>query len=102
MFRRFLVPILLLGCLVSLIAARPGSPSDPAPAPLWITAYYAGYHQGPATQNLLPPDALDYTAVTHLIHFCLVPTAAGGIDPDANGLTPEKATAIVDCAHRRH
>ena len=42
----------------------------PARAELRVTAYYPGYRQ-----SYLPPESIDFSAVTHTIHFSLMPSA---------------------------
>lgn len=66
----------------------------PVHADLRVTAYYPGYRQ-----SYLPPSAIDFTALTHLIHFSVIPNANGSLNASANGLTPAYSTAIVSAAH---
>ena len=61
---------------------------------IWATAYYAGWMQG-----YLTPQNIDYSAMTHIIHFALVPRSDGTIDDVVNGVTASAAGAIVTPAH---
>lgn len=64
------------------------------PSGIWATAYYAGWMQG-----TLPPDKIDYAALTHVIHFALVVKSDGTLDDQGNGVTAASATAAVQAAH---
>ncbi len=63
-------------------------------ADLWITGYYPGYH---ASQ--MAPSNIDFTTITHVIHFSLIPGAKGTIDSNANSLTPSACAEVVGLAH---
>ena len=63
-------------------------------AGLWVTGYYPGYRQ-----SYLPPSAIDFSALTHIIHFCVMPNANGSLDASVNGITPAYSTALVSAAH---
>lgn len=60
----------------------------------WVTGYYPGWRQA-----RLPPEALDYEAVTHLIHFAVVPREDGSLDSSVNMLYPANVKAAVSAAH---
>lgn len=87
-------------CLLSL-CALPGSPSQAAPEtatkapPLWISGYYPGWKQ-----EAMPPSAIDFETVTHLIHFSLLPRADGTLDAEKHGLSVEHSRAAIAAAHR--
>jgi len=62
---------------------------------MWITAYYAGW-----MSSYLPPSAIDYNAVTHIIHFALWPQSNGGLDCAGNTVCPgPTTTALINNAH---
>ncbi len=50
-------------------------PETPPNQNIWVTAYYASW-----MQNHLPPDKIDYTAVTHIVHFSIRPNADGTLN----------------------
>lgn len=68
--------------------------ATPMRADLRVTAYYPGYRQ-----SYLPPSSIDFSAVTHLIHFSVMPKADGTLNTSANGLTPSYSTDLVARAH---
>jgi chitinase len=63
-------------------------------ADLWVTGYYAGWNQ-----SYLPPSKIDFSALTHVIHFSLVPKSDGTLNTNVNGLSPSYSTALVTQAH---
>ncbi|MGA2685071.1 MAG: glycoside hydrolase family 18 protein [Verrucomicrobiota bacterium] len=78
--------VLLIGglCLFSFVAG----------ADLWSTGYYPGWEQG-----TLPASNLDFTALTHIIHFSVIPNTDGTLNSSANGVTLANSTDIVAQAH---
>jgi chitinase len=67
--------------------------------PLWVDLYYPGWRQGK-----LPPDALDLTGITHVIHFAWLPwidEAGTGIvlDEDQNGVGADSAAPLIQLVH---
>lgn len=73
-----------------LLLALPGSV---AAAGLWVTGYYPGYEQAS-----LPPTSIDFSVVTHVIQFSIMPNADGTVSR-ANGLTSAYSSALVSRAH---
>ena len=65
-----------------------------AGGPLWVSAYYPGWQQG-----YLPPTEIDFGAITHLMHFSLVPNNDGSIDSFTHSLSATNVTAAVAAAH---
>jgi chitinase len=65
-----------------------------AQAKPWVSAYYAGW-----MQSYLPPSAIDFGAMTHIIHFSLEPSGTSGVSGTGNGITPAASRAIVQAAH---
>lgn len=47
----------------------------------------------------MAPSNIDFTTITHVIHFALLPESDGSIDSSANGLTPSACTTMVSLAH---
>jgi chitinase len=74
--------------------ALPASAAD-----MWVTAYYAGWMQGNQWSFHLKATDIDYAAVTHIIHFSLVPNADGTLNSEANGITEENSAALISSAH---
>src|SRR5438046_9278338 len=63
-------------------------------ADLWCTGYYPGWEQG-----AMPASSIDFAALTHIVHFSLVPNSDGTLDSSANGLTAANSSDIVSHAH---
>jgi len=60
----------------------------------WATGYYPGYEQAG-----MPPSAIDFTTLTHVIHFSVVPNADGTLDANANNLSVDYSSNLVTTAH---
>src|SRR5271169_2083613 len=63
-------------------------------ADLWRTGYYPGWEQAS-----MPASNIDYTALTHIIHFSLVPNSNGTLNSSANGITSANSLDLVSRAH---
>ena len=63
-------------------------------AALWVTGYYPAYEQA-----YLPPSAIDFSALTHLIHFSVFPNSEGTLNSSDNGLTPAYSADVISRAH---
>jgi chitinase len=50
-------------------------------------------------QSYLPASAIDFGAVTHVIHFSVIPNADGSLDSTTNGLSASNSADIVAKAH---
>lgn len=85
---------LLTGAAAAPHAARA------ADTPIWVTAYYPVWNQSGA----LTPDKIDYSAITHLVHFAIVPRADGTIEDTIHGtmnaITPAQSADVVSRAHK--
>lgn len=60
----------------------------------WCTGYYPGYEQ-----SILPASNIDFTALTHIIHFSVIPNTDGTLNSSDNGITLANSTDIVMRAH---
>ncbi len=47
----------------------------------------------------MPASQIDFSAVTHVIHFSLLPNADGSVNSSANSVTVPNSTDIVSKAH---
>jgi chitinase len=65
-----------------------------ARADLWVTGYFPGYEQ-----SSLPASNIDFSVVTHVIHFSLIPNFNGTLDTTGNGITPSFSSDLVTQAH---
>jgi len=61
---------------------------------VWVTGYYPGWRQ-----SRLPPASIDFDAVTHLVHFSVVPRPDGTLNAAVNMLTPANIAGAVAAAH---
>ncbi len=64
-------------------------------ADLWRTGYFPGWEQNSA----MPASKIDFTALTHIIHFSLVPNSDGTLDSSANSISPANSADITSKAH---
>src|SRR6266404_3556756 len=87
-----------LACCVLASAFLPGPPSRSQSSP-WVTGYYAGWSQGGYDNGVLPAEGIDYSALTHIIHFSLVPNADASLDTNSNSLRQLNSTALLPRAH---
>jgi chitinase len=60
----------------------------------WVTAYYPG-----AAASIMPVSDIDFTVITHVIQFSLLPNADGTLDETANGIVKTNAADLVTQAH---
>jgi chitinase len=65
----------------------------------WVTAYYAGWMQGNQWSHHLTPEGIDFQAITHIVHFSLLPNADGTLNDLGNGLDRSNARALTRAAH---
>ncbi len=63
-----------------------------ASSPVWVTGYYMASNQTGA----LTPEKIDFSAITHLVHFSVVPHADGTL-PET--ITPAESADVVTRAH---
>lgn len=68
--------------------------SSSAWADLWITGYYPGYRT-----SVMNPTNIDFSTVTHVVHFALIPEYGGSIDSTTNDLTDSNCTEMVSLGH---
>lgn len=61
---------------------------------LWSTAYYAGW-----MQNQLPASRVDFAALSHVIHFSVVPNPNGSLDSSVHSLFPANSADLLTRAH---
>jgi chitinase len=61
----------------------------------WVTAYYAGWQY-----EKLKPEQIDFRALTHLVHFSVLPQADGTLDWQQHGLSEARSKEVVLAAHQ--
>src|SRR5664279_4365740 len=81
-----------LGVILAIIGLCPFS--SIAGAGLWSTGYFPGWEQGSmAASNI------DFTALTHVIHFAVVPNSNGTLDSGVNNISVANSTDLVSRVH---
>jgi chitinase len=65
-----------------------------ARADLWCSGYFPGWEQ-----SGMPASNIDFSVVTHVIHFSLVPNADGSLNASDNGITTAYTADVVSHAH---
>jgi chitinase len=68
--------------------------TDRARADLWRTAYYPGWEQ-----SSMPASNIDFIALTHVIHFSVIPNANGTLNSSGNAITIANSADIISRAH---
>jgi chitinase len=68
-----------------------------AHAALWCAGYFPGWEQG-----AMAASNIDFSVVTHVIHFSLIPNANGTLDTNGNTITPAYTRDVVTRAHAAH
>ncbi len=63
-------------------------------AAFWTTGYYPGW-----TQSDMPPSAIDFSTLTHVIHFSVLPQSDGTVNSVELGLTPAASVTLISRAH---
>ena len=61
---------------------------------LWVTGYYPGY----ATSRMAVSN-IDFTTITHVVHYGLIPNTNGTIDSSTRDLAASACTQLVSTAH---
>jgi chitinase len=65
-----------------------------AHASLWSTGYYPGWEQ-----PSMPASQIDFTALTHIIHFSLVPDSSGALNSSDNNISTANSADLISHAH---
>jgi chitinase len=93
---RITLCLLYVAMAFSLLAIRS---STAYAKDMWISAYYGGWAQGCGYVGNMQADKIDYSAVTHIIHFAIQPLPDGSIDDTTLCITPENSAALIKHAH---
>jgi len=67
---------------------------QPTRADPWCTGYFPGWEQGG-----MPASDIDFSVVTQVIHFSVLPNPDGSLDTNANTITPAYTADVVSHAH---
>lgn len=65
-------------------------------SPIWVTAYYAAWQR-----ERLPVSEIDFDAMTHVVHFNVVPRPDGSLNPEGTGITVAASAELVNAAHAK-
>ena len=65
-----------------------------ARADLWSAGYYPGWEQG-----AMPASTIDFNALTHIIHFSVVPNSNGTLNSSANTLGSNRSPGMRKCSN---
>ena len=65
-----------------------------AHADLWCAGYFPGWEQGG-----MPASNIDFSVVTQVIHFSVLPNVDGTLDTNGNSITPAYTADVVSRAH---
>jgi chitinase len=65
-----------------------------ARANMWSTGYYPGWEQGG-----MPASSIDFTALSHVIHFSVVPNTDGTLNSSDNSISSANSSDIISQAH---
>ena len=65
-----------------------------AHAAFWTAGYYPGWEQ-----TAMPASNIDFTTLTQVIHFSVVPNPDGTLDSSGNSITPANSADLVSKAH---
>ena len=77
--------VVAFGSLCSILQAR---------ADIWCTGYLPGWEQGG-----MPASNIDFSVVTHVIHFSVTPNSDGTLDTNLNVIAPSYTADLVGRAH---
>ena len=92
--------LLLKAFCLFAATAIPSSADQDHPKPLWVTGYYPAFNQSGG----LTPDKIDFSAITHLVHFSIVPNADGTLadtpQGNLNAITPAQSAEVVAATHK--
>jgi chitinase len=85
-FCKKLAALLLMSALVAC--------ANSARAAFWTTGYYPGWEQAG-----MPASTIDFSTLTHIIHFSVVPNSDGSLNTGDNSITAANSADIVVQAH---
>jgi chitinase len=60
----------------------------------WVAGYYPGWEQ-----SSMPASSIDFTTLTHVIHFSIVPNSDGSLNTSDNSITSANSANFVLQAH---
>ncbi len=76
-----------------MLTTLPALADQAKSAPVWVTGYYMAANQSGA----LTPDKIDFSALTHLVHFSIIPHPDGTLQ---DTITKVQSADLVTRAHK--
>lgn len=98
MKRKILLRFAFLIYVLMIFSCAPIEKAGP-PRAIWVSAYYAGWMQGCGLEGHLSPEQIDYSAVTYVLHFSILPNPDGSIDYTTKCVSLENSSALIKEAH---
>jgi chitinase len=89
-----IICILICSAALATLFFAPAPQASSASSGIWVTGYYAGWEQ-----DRMPPDKIDFTALTHVVHFSVMPKLDGSLDIVRFDISPARSAAIVTATH---
>jgi len=87
--------ILMLVIIAGVAVGHPG-PSVQRDSLHWVT----GYWHSPRTASELPAAEIEYSALTHVVHYALIPNSDGSFEPKSLQAVTKYAHELVSTAHQ--
>lgn len=63
---------------------------------MWVSGYYGAWEPW-----IMTPDKIDFSIITHVLHFVLVPSSTGTFIPNSD-FSIANSKAVVDAAHNKN
>ena len=99
--KKFLAVLTCASALSGAVIASPAPDSNPVvastttvTAPIWTTAYYAGWRY-----DTLPYNKVSFGGITHIAHAFVMPKPDGTLDDATFQITPTRSTGLIQAAH---
>jgi chitinase len=92
MIRRLSIVTVLFLTLITGVTVKTGT----AQAPFWVT----GYWLSPPVWGGLPASDIDYSALTHIVHYPVLPNSDGTLDPQSLKFITDYAPDLIAKAHQ--
>ena len=96
---RLIVPqylSILMLVVATGMAVRHPTPSIQRGSLHWVT----GYWHGPRTVGELPAAEIEYSALTHVVHYALIPNSDGSFEPKSLQAVTKYAHELISTAHQ--
>lgn len=85
------VVLVLAGLLTALYLSSPSAPQKLS----WVTGYYFS----PPVYGRLPISGIDFSALTHIVHYPVLPNSDGTFEAKSYGVITTYASDLIEAAH---